>query len=98
MGWWVALCAWVGSWTGASNEASWMYGFWSGFGSDLGELTLISGAVAWYVHRTCHVNRCWRLGRHPHQHDGVTYQLCRKHHPRADKLSAAELDSSKTAH
>lgn len=59
------------------------YNFWSGFGSDLGEATLIS-AVAIGVYTgvrkvNCHTKRCWRIGHH--QLEGTPYILCRHHHP-----------------
>ncbi len=46
------------------------YDFWSGMGSDLGELAIL-GAV-WH-HLNCHQERCWRIARH--RHDGY----CRRH-------------------
>ena len=59
------------------------YNFWSGFGSDLGEATLISAVlVGLYtgVRRVnCHTKGCWRIGRH--RLDGTPYVLCRHHHP-----------------
>ena len=59
------------------------YNFWSGFGSDLGEATLIS-AVSVGVYTgvrkvNCHTKGCWRIGHHPL--DGTPYILCRHHHP-----------------
>jgi len=53
------------------------YNFWSGIGSDLGEVTLITAVLATYWHHTCHVSRCWRLGRFAHGH----LKLCAHHHP-----------------
>lgn len=60
------------------------YGFWSGFGSDLGEYA-IAGAIighllsAWRQH-TCHRYWwCWRAPRYPL--DGTPFCLCRRHHP-----------------
>lgn len=53
------------------------YQFWSGIGSDFSEVTLIIGAVAWYIHNQCHVESCHKLGKHPFRQ----YKLCRKHHP-----------------
>ena len=59
------------------------YNFWSGFGSDLGEATLISAvAIGVYtgVRRVnCHSKGCWRIGHHAL--DGTPYILCRHHHP-----------------
>lgn len=59
------------------------YNFWSGFGSDLGEATLIS-AVSIGVYTgvrkvNCHTKGCWRIGHHPL--DGTPYILCKHHHP-----------------
>jgi hypothetical protein len=46
------------------------YLWWSGPGSDLGELAIV--AVV-YHHLNCHEPRCWRIARH--RMDG----RCRKH-------------------
>jgi len=66
------------------------YNFWSGFGSDLGEATLIS-AVAIGVYTgvrkvNCHTKGCWRIGRHAL--DGTPYILCRHHHPHVPSKGA----------
>jgi hypothetical protein len=55
------------------------YLFWSGFGANLGELAIVFAAVAFYRRHTCHVHRCWRLGRHPVE--GSAHVVCRRHHP-----------------
>jgi len=59
------------------------YNFWSGFGSDLGEATLISavgvGVYAGVRKVNCHTKGCWRIGHH--QLEGTPYILCRHHHP-----------------
>jgi hypothetical protein len=59
------------------------YNFWSGFGSDLGEATLISavsiGVFAGVRKINCHSKGCWRIGIH--RLDGTPYILCRHHHP-----------------
>lgn len=59
------------------------YNFWSGFGSDLGEATLISavgiGVYTGVRKVNCHTKRCWRIGHHPLE--GTPYILCRHHHP-----------------
>jgi hypothetical protein len=75
---------WVALHTGILNGGpDKYYNFWSGFGSDLGEATLIS-AVAVGVYTgvrkvNCHAKGCWRIGHHPL--DGTPYILCRHHHP-----------------
>lgn len=58
--------------TGADDTAGTWYGFWSGFGSDLGEFAIIT--VVWH-HLNCHESGCMRIGRH---HVG-SQVLCSKH-------------------
>lgn len=72
--------------TGSDNVSGPWYGFWSGFGSDIGEVTLIGVVVAGYRHRNCHVKGCWRLG-HPDPEHG--HPACRHHHSQSAKLEAA---------
>jgi hypothetical protein len=74
-----SLLHWFQVYTGTTNQSGPYYGFWSGFGSDLGELAVL-GAVFGAWHRVnCHAKGCWRIGR---QHvSGTTYVTCRKHHP-----------------
>jgi hypothetical protein len=68
------------------------YGFWSGFGSDLGEYALLTGvlgnlALLWRKH-TCHYS--WWCWRHPHHNlDGTPYMLCGHHHPE-DQVTVKE--------
>ncbi len=74
---------WAAIHTGTLNESGPYYGFWSGFGSDIGEATLI-GAVSVGIYTgvrkvNCHTKGCWRIGHHPLE--GTPYHLCRKHHP-----------------
>ncbi len=74
---------WLAIHTGTVNESGPYYGFWSGFGSDLGEATLI-GAVSVGVYTgarkvNCHTKGCWRIGHHPLE--GTPYHLCKHHHP-----------------
>jgi hypothetical protein len=79
-----AVRHWVALHTGITHGGpDPFYNFWSGFGSDLGEATLITAvAVGVYtgVRRVnCHTKGCWRIGHHPL--DGTPYILCRHHHP-----------------
>jgi hypothetical protein len=69
---------WIEVDTGTINEPGPYYGFWSGFGSDLGEATLVAGLLAVFRHHNCHVRGCARLGRPV---DGTPYLACPKHHP-----------------
>lgn len=88
----VAAAAWqvtgfgLGHWLqvhlGVVNEPGPYYGFFSGSGSDLGELadfgavcTLIIGL--WHRHN-CHAEGCFRIGLH--HVAGQQYVVCRKHH------------------
>jgi len=72
--WW-----WVEVHTGTVNESGPYYGFFSGFGSDIGEVAIIGGLVAIVRKHNCHVHNCWRIGRHPVE--GTPYVVCRRHHP-----------------
>jgi len=64
--------------TGTVNESGPYYGFWSGFGSDIGEATLVAGVFALWRHHSCHVRGCARFGRPV---PGTPYLACPKHHP-----------------
>jgi hypothetical protein len=74
--WW--LLHWVAVHTGTVNEPGPYYGFFSGVGSDLGEVALVGGMVTLVRHRNCEVHRCWRLGRHQ---TAAGHRVCRRHHP-----------------
>lgn len=65
--------------TGSNNTSGTWYGFWSGFGSDIGELVIIGGLIQLVRHHNCHVKGCLRWGRH--QVEGTPYKVCRVHHP-----------------
>jgi hypothetical protein len=76
---------WIAVHSGTVNESGPYYGFWSGFGSDLGEATLVGGLItivlgAWH-HHNCHTKSCWRLGRPV---EGTPYVACHRHHPAHD--------------
>ncbi len=55
------------------------YQWWSGIGSDIGEVTILGGVVMVLRHVNCNSPRCLRVGRHPTA-DGQ-HHLCRHHHP-----------------
>jgi hypothetical protein len=78
-----AIRHWAAIHTGTSDESGIYYGFWSGFGSDLGEATLITAVgVGVYTGArkvNCHTKGCWRIGHHVLE--GTPYILCRHHHP-----------------
>jgi hypothetical protein len=62
------------------------YQFWSGIGSDVGEVTLLGLVLVWWRNHDCHVHRCWRLQWHPHPVHG--HPVCKHHHPDGKKLEA----------
>jgi hypothetical protein len=70
---------WLLNFFGVNNEAGYGYAFWSGIGSDFGEIALIGAIIAVYRKHNCHVKGCWRISRHPV--DGTPWVVCRKHHP-----------------
>lgn len=68
--WW-----WIEVHTGTVNESGPYYGFWSGFGSDLGEIAILGGIVAFYRTHECHTSTCHWPAHHTTA-DG--YRLCKK--------------------
>jgi hypothetical protein len=70
------------------------YNFWSGFGSDLGEATLISavciGVYTGVRRVNCHTKGCWRIGHHPLE--GTPFILCKHHHPEVPNHGATHAD------
>ena len=65
------------------------YNFWSGSGSDIGELaiagTLFGGFAGLYRHHNCHEKRCLRLAKHEYEFEnGIKYKVCHVHHPAVD--------------
>jgi hypothetical protein len=55
------------------------YQFWSGIGSDIGEVTIIGALFAVWSNHNCHIHRCWRLSWHPSKKYGG-HVVCRHHH------------------
>lgn len=72
--WW-----WFLHLTGADNGSGPWYLFWSGFGANFAEFTLVGGILGLFWKHNCHVKGCWRIGRHPVE--GTGYVVCRRHHP-----------------
>jgi hypothetical protein len=83
---WQATGFGLGHWMqvhlGIVNESGPYYGFFSGGGSDLGEIAIIGGIgtlVAGLWHKfNCHNESCARIGLHAVA--GGAYVVCRKHH------------------
>ena len=63
--------------TGTSNASSRAYDFWSGFGSDLGELAILGAILNWFRMRNCGVKGCFRLGHH--SVEGTPHKTCHRH-------------------
>ena len=74
--WWQPFLAHLSQETGTSNAASRAYDFWSGFGSDLGEIAIVGGLVTLVRHHNCHERGCWRLGKHTTPEG---FKLCKQH-------------------
>lgn len=70
---------WLAHVFGIDNLSGPAYGFWSGIGSDIGELAIAGGMVTLVRRHQCHVHRCWRIGHLPVE--GTPHVVCRKHHP-----------------
>ncbi len=74
---------WLAVHTGTVNESGPYYGFWSGFGSDLAEFSILGaiGTAAYQLFKkyNCHEPGCWRVGTHPAA--GGQFLLCYRHHP-----------------
>ena len=87
MGWWHAVQNWLAVHTGTDNEPGPYYGFFSGFGSDIGEVAIVGGLISIYRRHNCEVHGCWLLGRHQ---TAAGHRVCRRHHP-DEHLSAAQV-------
>jgi hypothetical protein len=77
-----AIFDWFLTVTGSNNTSGIWYGFWSGFGSDLGEVALIGGVITLYKQHKC--ESCWRFAKHHIK--GTHYQTCHVHLTDHDKL------------
>src|SRR5580700_8425340 len=87
-----AVRHWLALHTGTLNGGpDRYYNFWSGFGSDLGEATLITavgiGVYTGVRKVNCHSKGCWRIGHH--LLEGTPYILCRHHHPYVPNAGAS---------
>lgn len=69
----------LGQFFGLTNSSGGTYLWWSGVGSDIGEVAIFGAVIGMFKHGNCHVKGCWSLGRHPVE--GTPYKVCRKHHP-----------------
>jgi hypothetical protein len=88
------LAHWLAVQTGTyipPGQYSDKYNFWSGFGSDIGEVLILGGVIQLYRKHNCHVTNCWRIAHHKQVDNatGTEYPLCKKHyravHPEVPK-------------
>jgi hypothetical protein len=74
---------WLAVHTGIADMSGPYYAFWSGFGSDIAEFSLVGAAVTglYQLNRkyNCHQRGSWRIGTHPAA--GGQFLLCYHHHP-----------------
>ena len=79
----MSLWHWFLTVTGSNDTSGTWYGFWSGFGSDLGEFAIVGSVIGLYRSRVCHARWCWRVGRTPVEN--TRWVVCRKHDPSTDE-------------
>lgn len=75
---------------GLDNLSGPFYGFWSGIGSDIGELAIIGGLIQIYRQHLCHVDGCYRWGRR--SVEGTPHIVCHRHHPKPRPSAQDVLD------
>lgn len=68
------------------------YLFWSGAGSDIGELALFGWLYAFVRKHNCEVHGCWRLGKLT---AAGGHQVCKRHHP-DPQVTAAHVAEAHT--
>lgn len=82
---------WLFHYFGIQGSGPW-YAFWSGAGSDIGEVAILGGVIKLTQKRNCHTKGCWRFGVPV---AGTPYLACHHHHPhhKGDKrnVSADEI-------
>lgn len=88
--WW-----WFEVHSGTTNEPGPYYGFFSGFGSDLGEYAILvgvaQGVYLHWKHINCHAPGCPRVGRF--NDASGQFKFCHHHHPEmmGNRLSLEEM-------
>lgn len=70
---------WLSHLLGLDNGSGRWYLWWSGMGANLGEFAIVGALSANVRRHNCHVEGCWRIGRHPVI--GTAFICCRKHTP-----------------
>lgn len=89
---------WLVHLLGLDDPSGHWYMWWSGPGSDLGELAILGALFSLYRRHTCHVNSprfCWRPGTHPVP--GTPFRTCARHHPAVpDRISGDHIAAAST--
>jgi hypothetical protein len=75
----------------------WGYQFWSGIGSDIGELSIVVSIIVaalavrrfLHSHFPCHTDSCRKLGFH--RVAGTPYRTCWHHHPELSQYDPAAV-------
>jgi hypothetical protein len=95
---WGIISSWLWIHTGTGNEPGSYYGFFSGFGSDLGEYVIILGVMTGLYHlvkrNNCHAHGCWRVGSFP----VGDYRVCRVHHAEITGTEKMDIERLKVVH
>lgn len=77
--WWPQIRNEVFVIAGTRRESGGWYGLWSGLAGGLQIFQWAALGAFVYWHRTCHVQACLRIGRHPVA--GTSWVVCRRHSP-----------------
>lgn len=70
---------WLSHFFGIDAPGSPFYNFWSGAGSDIGEIVIIGAIWQAYRKHNCGVKGCWRIGIR--KVPGTEHVVCHTHHP-----------------
>lgn len=79
---------WLAHWLGTDNLSGPIYGFWSGFGSDISELGILGALLSHARAFNCEVHGCWRPG---HRTTAAGHRVCGKHGKPLGKLTHHHL-------
>jgi hypothetical protein len=79
---------------GIIDEGGKGYAFWSGVGSDIGEVAIIGAVLGMYRKHNCHATRCWRIGKHPSKAPGSSRAASIT--PRSGRTARLPLTTSHT--
>jgi hypothetical protein len=78
---------------GIDDANSPWYLLYSGIAGSASTLAaLVTFTVAFLRKHNCHVQGCWRIGRHPVE--GTAFVTCARHHPRERAPTEEEVDEA----